>query len=293
MTNSIRSVKRKLDEAITQLCEVSWMFSKHPDRDFTRTRKLPFRKVISFLLSMEGGSLTTEMMSHFGYSTDTASSSAFVQQRSKINSAALPSLFDLFVKKTDSNNLYKGLRLLAADGSDIQIPTNSNDPDSYFPGINRQASYNLLHLDAMYDLLRHTYTDALLAGQRKVNERNSLCTMIDRSSMENVLLIADRGYEGFNLMAHLQEKGWHFLIRIQDILHSRGIAAGLRLPNMDEFDAPITLFLTTKSTNKVKQLCEDRNKYRYIPSTVTFDYLPKTNRIHDPAAFYELRFRIV
>ena len=46
MTNSIRSVKRKLDEAITQLCEVSWMFSKHPDRDFTRTRKLPFRKVI-------------------------------------------------------------------------------------------------------------------------------------------------------------------------------------------------------------------------------------------------------
>ena len=94
-------------------------------------------------------------------------------------------------------------------------------------------------------------------------------------------------------MAHLQEKGWHFLIRIQDILHSRGIAAGLRLPNMDEFDVPITLSLTTKSTNKVKQLCEDRNKYRYIPSTVTFDYLPKTNRIHDPAAFYELRFRIV
>ena len=127
MTNSIRSVKRKLDEAITQLCEVSWMFSKHPDRDFTRTRKLPFRKVISFLLSMEGGSLTTEMMSHFGYSTDTASSSAFVQQRSKINSAALPSLFDLFVKKTDSNNLYKGLPMALTSRYQptptIRIPT--------------------------------------------------------------------------------------------------------------------------------------------------------------------------
>ena len=50
MTNKISVVKRKLDVAITQLCEVSWMFSEHPERDFTRTRKLPFRKVISFLL---------------------------------------------------------------------------------------------------------------------------------------------------------------------------------------------------------------------------------------------------
>lgn len=293
MTNSIRSIKRKLDEAITQLCEVSWMFSKKPSKDFTRTRKLPFRKVISCLLSMEGGSLTTELMKHFGCSVDIASSSAFVQQRSKINSETLPSLFDIFVRKTDDTKSYKGLRLLAADGSDIQIPTNPNDPDSFFPSVNGKASYSLLHLDAMYDLLRHTYTDAVLVGQRKVNERNSLCSMIDRSSLNNVLLIADRGYEGFNLMAHVQEKGWHFLIRIQDTLHSRGIAAGLKLPETDTFDIPITLSLTTKSSNEVKQLCKDRNKYRFIPSTVMFDYLSKSNRRHDPAVFYELRFRIV
>ena len=111
--------------------------------------------------------------------------------------------------------------------------------------------------------------------------------------MEDVLLIADRGYEGFNLMAHIQEKRWHFLIRIQDILHSRGIAAGLSLPDEEEFDIPIHLSLTTKSTNEVKQLCKDRNKYRFIPPTVSFDYLPKQNRRHDPALFYELQFRIV
>jgi hypothetical protein len=52
--------------------------------------------------------------------------------------------------------------------------------------------------------------------------------------MKNVLLIADRGYEGFNLMAHIQEKRWKFLIRIQDVLHSRGIAAGLCLPDKDD-----------------------------------------------------------
>ncbi len=293
MKTTIMSVKQELDASISQLNEVSWMFSKKPGVYFTRDRKLPFPKVISCLLSMEGGSLTSELLKHFGCSADIASSSAFVQQRSKISEEAFPMLFSLFVKKTDSPNLYKGLRLIAADGSDIQIPTNPNHPDSYFPGVNGQTSYNMLHMDAMYDLLRHTYTDAFLVGQRKVNERSSLCSMIDRSSLENVLLIADRGYEGFNLMAHIQEKRWHFLIRIQDVLHSRGLAAGLDLPDKDEFDIPINLSLTTKSTNEVKLLCRDRNKYRYIPSTTAFDYLPKKNRKYSPTLFYELRFRIV
>jgi len=293
MNKVILSVKQKLDAAITQLSEVSWMFSKKPGVYFTRDRKLPFPKVISCLLSMEGGSLTSELLKYFGCSANISSSSAFVQQRSKISEEAFPMLFSLFVKNTDCPKLYKGFRLIAADGSDIHIPTNPSHPDSYFPRINGLAAYNMLHLDAMYDLLRHTYTDAFLVGQRKVNERNSLCTMVDRSSMENVLLIADRGYEGFNLIAHIQEKRWHFLIRIQDVLHSRGIAAGLRLPDKDEFDIPINLSLTTKSTNEVKRLCKDKNKYRYIPPTVTFDYLPKKNRKHDPTLFYELRFRVV
>ena len=293
MKSTIMSVKQKLDAAISQLSEVSWMFSRKPGIYFSRNRKLPFSKVISCLLSMEGGTLTSELLKYFGCSADIASSSAFVQQRSKISEEAFPMLFSLFVEKTDSPKLYKGLRLIAADGSDLQIPTNQNHPDSYFPGANGQAPYNMLHMDAMYDLLRHTYTDALLVGQRKANERSSLCSMIDRSPLENVLVIADRGYEGFNLMAHIQEKHWHFLIRVKDILHPRCIAAGLTLPDKDEFDLPVNLSLTTKASNEVKQLCKDRNKYRYIPSAVSFDYLPKKNRKHDPAIFYTLHFRVV
>ena len=99
MLECISTVKQKLDAAITQLCEVSWMFAKQPEKDFTRERKLPFRKVISLLLSMEGGTLTTELLKYFGCSADIASASALVQQRNKINSAAFPSLFDLFIPK--------------------------------------------------------------------------------------------------------------------------------------------------------------------------------------------------
>ena len=85
MEEKILSVKMKLDDCISQLSEVSWMFSKQPGIYFTRDRKLPFPKVISALLSMEGGSLTSEMLKYFGCSADIASTSAFVQQRSKIS----------------------------------------------------------------------------------------------------------------------------------------------------------------------------------------------------------------
>ena len=293
MSGQLNVIKRKLAEAITQLCEVSWMFVKKPGQDFTRKRKLSFEKMVSFLLAMEGGSLTTELLKYFGCSVDVATSSAFVQQRGKIDPSAFSALFDLFVQKTDKEKYYKGLRLIAADGSDIHIPTNPNDPESYFPPKENQCAFNLLHLDAMYDLLQHSYTDAILVGQRKANERNSLCDMVDRSSLKNVLVIADRGYEGFNLMAHIQEKKWHFLIRIQDVLTSRGIAAGLDLPNTEEFDVSVDLALTTKQTNAVKTLAKNRNKYRILTAGTSFDYLSATNRKHDPTVFYHLPFRIV
>lgn len=293
MLNHITAVKQKLDAAIAQLSEVSWMFAKHPEKDFTRERKLPFRKVVSLLLSLEGGTLTTELLKHFGCSAATASAPAFVQQRNKINADALPSLFDLFVREADVPRYYRGLRLLAADGSEIQIPTNPSDLDSHYIGSNGQTPYNLLHLTAIYDLLQHTYTDAHLLGKKKANERSVLCSMVDRSKLQNALLIADRGYENYNLMAHIQEKGWFFLIRIQDIVNSRGIAAGFELPHADEFDLFVDMSLTTKSTKETKQLAQNKNLYRILKTSRDFDFLPMRNRKSDPAIFYKLPFRIV
>ena len=293
MVDRITVVKKKLDDAISQLCEVSWMFSERPGKDFSRTRKLPFRKMISFMLAMEGGSLTNEMLKYFGCSENIASSSAFVQQRGKINAATFPTLFDLFVRKTDSPKLYKGLRLIAADGSSIQIPTNVHYDDSFFPGSNGQAPYNLLHLDAMYDLLHHTYLDADLCGEKAKNECGTMCAMVDRSCIDKALLIADRGYENYNLMAHIQEKGWFFLIRVKDAGTRASIASGLNLPITPEFDLFIDLSLTPRQTNEVKLLCQDRNHYRFLPSSSTFDFFPMNTDRHDPVAFYKLPFRIV
>ncbi len=291
MLDRVKMVKQKMEESLNQLCDVSWMFSKMPEKNFTRERKLPFRQVVSFLLGIEGGTLTTELLKYFGCTAEAPSASALVQQRSKLAPETFPALFDLFVHKTQPFQFYKGYRLFAADGSDIQIPNNPAHSTSHYSGVNGSAPYNILHLDAIYDLLQCTYQDASLIGDREANEGIALCRMVDRSSVEKAIIIADRGYEGYNLMAHIQEKGWKFLIRIQDVATSRGIAAGLVLPQTEEFDLFLDMSLTTKQTNKVKQLLQDKNHFKYVHKT--FDYLPKTNRKHDPTLFYKLPFRIV
>lgn len=292
MSSQIQAVKNTLSDAIHQLCQASWMFVKDPVRDFTRKRKLPLMEVITTLLCMEGGSLTNELLRHFGCSQRTASSSAFIQQRQKINEFAFPSLFDLFVKNTDTPQLYKGFRLLAADGSDVQIPNNPHDAGSYFPGTNGQTPYNLLHLDAVYDLLQRTYVDANICGRRELDERGTLCKMVDRSFIKNALIIADRGYENYNLMAHIQEKGWKFLIRGKDI-RSSGIAAALPLPPTGEFDVFFPLNITRRQNKETKQRLKDAGRYKFLPTSSPFDYLPATSRKHDPVTFFSLSFRVV
>ena len=85
---------------------------------------------------------------------------------------------------------------------------------------------------------------------------------------EPVLLIADRGYESYNLIAHAQEKGWKFLIRVKN-LGSRGILTNLPLPEKEEFDSELSLILTKKQTKDIKAHPE---KYRYLTNKSTCDF---------------------
>lgn len=91
-------------------------------------------------------------------------------------------------------------------------------------------------------------------------------------------------------MAHIQEKGWYFLIRIKDGHGS--IKSNLELPKEKLFDLKINLNITRKQSKEVKELLKDKNHYRYLPSNVNFDYLPAKSNYKDPASFYGLSFRI-
>ena len=108
----------------------------------------------------------------------------------------------------------------------------------------------------MYDLEHHIYTDAVIQGRLNWNEHSALQEMVDRSDISKALVVADRGYESYNNMAHIQEKGWYFLIRIKD--GKNGIKQGLDLPDSDEFDEKINLQLTRKQ-KKRKNYSKEKN----------------------------------
>ena len=294
MLHTAAEVKEMLTKLIHHLKSTKSLYVKNPEKDFTRERKLSFEKVITCLLGMGGGSLANELMDQFGCCADLVTVSAFIQQRNKLLPSALETLFHLFVEKSECSSLYKGYRLLAVDGSALQIPTDKDDMDSFFPGASNKEPYNLLHLNAMYDLIAHTYTDAILQKGRVRDEIRALTDMVDRAvSTHPTILLADRGFESYNVFAHVQEKGWHYLIRVKDGGVNGGIGHGLDLPSQDEFDVPIHLLLTRSQSKENKKLLTNRNKYKHIHYSQNFDFLPQKVDSATPALFYELSFRLV
>ncbi len=288
---TVNQVKGSLLSIISGLSKTPWLFLHNPTKDFTRKRKFCFQDVIFLLLSMEAKSTTNELLKYFKCVADMPTQSALRQQRDKILPEAFEFLFREFADSCDTPVLYRGYRLLAADGSDLAIAPDPSDLDSYYPGANGQKHYSLLHLNALYDLQQKTYIDALVQKSRNANEQLALCNMVDRSNVLNAILIADRGYEGYNLLAHIQEKGWKFLIRIKD--SACGILSGLTLPDSDTFDVAFSLKLSNKQTNEAKLLYKDSDHYKRIHSGRPFDFLPSTSRKADPTLFYELSFRVV
>ena len=285
-----KHVKTLLKSKIKEIAANPADYCYNPKSDFSRHRKLTMEKVISGVIGLESGSLTNEILDMFETSKDTPTCSAFIQQRSKITPEAFGMIFRSFSQdliKTFSDEI----PILAIDGSKIQIATNPEDTDSFFTGSNGQRPYNLLHLNALYNIQHHLYDDVILQKAKQANEHRALTEMVDCSLHKKALLIADRGYESYNNLAHIQEKDWYYLIRIKD--GKNGIKAGLDLPDTESFDIDVNLKLTRKQTKETKELFKDKNHYRFIPTTTEFDYLPKKNRKADRTRFYELSFRIL
>ena len=102
----------------------------------------------------------------------------------------------------------------------------------------------------------------------------------------------DRGYESYNLMAHFQEKGWLYLIRIRD--GKQSMCSSFNLPNTECFYQTFSLKLSRKKTKQFKKRYRDfPNDYHFIPHNSTFDFLPETSQKQDSVALYELPFRMV
>ena len=83
-----------------------------------------------------------------------------------------------------------------------------------------------------------------------------------------------------------KQKNFDFLIRIKDV-NSNGISSGLILPKEDIFDVNISLLLTRRQTNEIKQ---QQSKYKFMPKNQHFYFLLPEDKGTYPKTFAQTHF---
>ena len=93
---SHESIKTALSDAVNQTAANIPFYAVHPDKDFTRIRKISAADLISFLVSYGSSSTRLELLDFFGMVSNAPSASAFNQQRAKLKPDTLEAVFHQF-----------------------------------------------------------------------------------------------------------------------------------------------------------------------------------------------------
>ena len=286
MKQTAKNLRKKLLSQVRKMGKNPQIYASRPGRDFTRRRALDFENIIFFLLTMSCESVGKNLMKAFRFQEKTPSASAFVQQRKKLLPKALEDLFHSFSNSLTPEKKYRGYRLLAVDGTSLKSSAYPADLLSYLPGTDRQHGWNKHLINALFDLENGIYTDLIVQKEHEKNEGKALCEMTDRSRIsEPVILLADRNYASLNNLAHLENRGWKYVLRLKE----RDSVFGVKLPCFPEFDIPASLTLgrLTKRKLETRNIPVPADFYK-LTSQRVFDFLPA-----ESVGFYRLSFRIV
>lgn len=121
--------------------------------------------------------------------------------------------------------------------------------------------------------------------EHEKNENKALCELVDRSPVSgSTIVLADRNYGSLNNLAHLENRGWNYVIRLKE----RDSVFGVQLPDSPVFDVPVTLTLGRLSKRQLEKAgASIPENYCHLTNQRTFDFLPVGS-----TAFYTLCFRI-
>jgi Transposase DDE domain len=194
-------------------------FRRSPS-DFTRERKMPFRNVVLFMLNLSRRSLQIDLtgfMRSFAQGARNITSSAFNQNRKKIDPLLFKELMRVLNDEFYTDNdervlLWQGLRLLATDGSILNLP-HTRELSDHYGGTSNQHGNRVVQgrSSVLFDVLNNMVIDGVLApyseGERTLAMRHlPYCGNGD-------LMIYDRGYPSYALMLGVLACGAQFLIR--------------------------------------------------------------------------------
>jgi hypothetical protein len=177
---------------------------------FTRNRSLNFPTVITFLLSGLQGAVQSELDQFFANLKNRADSvrevtaQAFYKARYKISALVFNDINRQLIALVDEHlevPLWRGLRVVAADGSTVRLTILKDDVRSVVEGV--AFGLYLPGIELFLDFMLH---------EPLCNERQMLFEALD-ALRDNDLLVLDRGFPCRWLVAVLTARRINFCIR--------------------------------------------------------------------------------
>ncbi|WP_162391491.1 IS4 family transposase [Spirosoma endbachense] len=231
--------------------------------DFSRNRTLSFPKIVVGLINLFNRSIAVELTKLLGHihgsEAPFCSKQAFSKQRQKLKPEAFVALNDQLIQQFYADGAFAtfhGFRLLAIDGSTLQLPESSEIVQHYGRSSNQTACVPMARCSLAHDILNQLTLHAILTPYRS-DDRTMAWQHLEwfesdgqaRGKLDDfpTLLLLDRGYPAIDLIAHLQRLKINFLMRISSqssLQEVRDFAAS------GQSRATVTLNVTTAKRKK-------------------------------------------
>lgn len=192
---------------------------------FSRRRKLTFKQLVVFLMNVVTRSLQKELNHYYKliqsgqFDIQQISKSAFTQARAKLSHTAFVDLSDMLVEKFYKDAPYMtwlGRRLLAVDGSTLQLPESGSlravySSHKFGSGERERLVARISHLyDPLNQITLHSTIDSYTTS-----EKAQCFTHLDSMKAGDVVLF-DRYYPSVSLFLMLQSKQVDFVARLNE-----------------------------------------------------------------------------
>jgi hypothetical protein len=225
------------------------------DKDFTRNRSLTFPRLITFMLNMVNGSLQSELNRFFQVVHDcpvavqSVTAAALCKARKKFSHTAFKALNQTLVQTFyDSANIkrWKGFRLLAVDGSVVQLPEKSELFERF--GQAGSFSYNpSVRFSQLYDVKNKLTVDMQIEPYR-TSERDLAVRHLECAN-PNDLILYDRGYPATWMFILHKQKRVNFCMRT--VVDVSKISASFYYS--DDDDIVVSMPCTEKSLRRCRK----------------------------------------
>lgn len=261
--------KEELLQSIDTIIDYKDIYFECPETAFSRTQKISLWDTMLFPMVADNNTTAIELLDFFQKDA-LPSQAAMSYRRDQLKPSAYKTVFDDFTSKIPSKKTFRGLLVIACDGTRINTPYNPKDQDSFVEHIKGRKGFNQYHLTTCYDVLNEKFTDAVIQSYHSMNEKLAFNEMMDRNKgVLNLLFVADRGFAAYNVVAHAINNGHKFLIRLTHSMAQSIFTDTVKVDEADVCDIEDIFYVGRVRNKESKQL----KNYHFISNTKRYDYV--------------------